>query len=314
MHDPTRHEPQSDLEAVWQGLSASEPTLNPKWFYDAQGSALFDAITRQPEYYLTDCEREILRRHGDEIGRWIGPDAVIAELGAGSGEKAVLLISALDRPAAYVPVDISAASLAAACQAMRSAFPHLTVQGWCGDFRQGLDWPDLGLATNRCVLFLGSTIGNMEPREALDWLGLIRRQALEPGNKVLVGVDLKKDPVVLNAAYNDAMGVTDAFNRNALLHLNHVFGTNFDPGKFRHQAFYNPDKGRVEMHLECLAFQTVTVGQRTLTFRPGDRIHTENSYKYTLKEFQSLADEAGLGTQKIWTDPRGWFSLFGLMA
>ena len=301
------------IEGVWSGLKGRPRSLNPKWFYDARGSALFDAITHQPEYYLTRCEREILEQQGADVTRWIGPDMVLAELGPGNGEKAVLLLRQLRRPSAYVPIDISPASLEAAVDGMRQALPGIRVEALCRDFAEGVDWPQYLTSEPRCLAFFGSTIGNMEPKAAARWLAQLRAR-LRPGEKMLLGVDLKKDPQLLHAAYNDAAGVTAAFNLNALSHLNHAIGTDFNPDWFIHQAGYNPDQGRVEMYLQATCDQVVHVGQHVLRLERGERIHTENSYKYTLEELRRLTESAGFATDRVWLDRQRWFSLHGLRA
>lgn len=298
-------------EDVWASLSQTPPTLSPQWFYDAKGSALFDRITAQPEYYLTRSELEILRQARADIADWLGPQAVVLELGAGNGEKATALMRALHDPVAYIPVDISPASLHTAVHAIRSAIPGLPVRALCHDFLEGVPWPTIP-ASRRCVVFFGSTIGNMEPRQAIDWLSMLRA-SLDSQDRVLVGVDLKKDTRPLNAAYNDAAGITAEFNRNALAHLNHALHTDFDPDAFGHHAAYNPDKGRMEMFLEVLRAQNVHIGSRTLCLAPGDRIHTESSYKYTIEEFRDLTEKAGFRQNRVWVDEREWFSLHGLL-
>lgn len=301
----------SRIDELWTGLKDKPRTLNPKWFYDARGSALFDEITRQPEYYLTRCELEILRTRAGEIGHWIGPDAVLTELGAGNGEKAIMLLSALNHPAAYVPVDISPASLETAVKGIRQAMPNIRVEALCLDFGDGFAWPEELASSRRCLVFFGSTIGNMEPKDAQEWLGRLSA-SLRPGDKMLLGVDLKKDPAVLNAAYNDAAGVTAAFNLNALTHLNQEMGTNFAVDAFSHRAFYNSDRGRVEMHLETIRPQRVVLGPHVVDLAAKERIHTENSYKYSLDDFHRLTLAAGFHTDQVWLDRRRWFSLHGL--
>ncbi len=299
------------LDVVWESLSRIPPTISPQWFYDSQGSALFDQITAQPEYYLTRCELEILSQAGADIADWLGHQAVVLELGAGNGEKATTLSRALHEPLAYVPVDISPASLDIAVKAIRRAIPGLKVEALCHDFLEEVPWPTIP-ASRRCVVFFGSTIGNMEPQEAAHWLGKLRG-SLEAHDRVLLGVDLKKDTRLLNAAYNDAAGITARFNRNALAHLNRALGTDFEVDAFLHHAAYNPDKGRMDMYLEALRPQTVHIGDRTMYFALGDRIHTESSYKYTIEEFQVLAEQAGFRCERVWLDERDWFSLHGLL-
>lgn len=301
------------LAEVWSGLERDPRQLNPKWFYDAHGSMLFDQITRQPEYYLTGCELEILANSANEIGRWIGRDAVLAELGAGNGEKAIMLLQALLRPTAYVPIDISPASIELAVRNIRAAMPSIRVEALCLDFSEDFAWPRDLSAFPRCLVFFGSTIGNMEPADAMRFLSRLHR-SLRAGDKMLVGVDLKKDISVLNAAYNDRAGVTAAFNLNALAHLNHDLNANFDVGAFRHRAFYNPERGRMEMHLEAKSQQIVSLGGKTLSLAPGERIHTENSYKYGLDDFKRLTENAGFRSDAVWLDSKQWFSLHGLIA
>ncbi|NMP22468.1 L-histidine N(alpha)-methyltransferase [Sulfobacillus harzensis] len=298
-------------QAVYEGLCERPPRLNPKWFYDARGSALFDAITRQPEYYPTRAEEEILASQGDSIARWIGPDAQVAELGAGNGEKAVMLLRHLERPRSYVPTDISSASLEAAVHRIRQAYAGLTVEAVAADFFDGLPWPETLSEEGRCLVFFGSTIGNMEPAEAENWLRRLRR-SLKPGEHFLIGVDLKKDPAILNRAYNDAAGITARFNLNALVHLNRVLGAGFHPERWHHQAGYNAERGRVEMYLVATEPERIRVGEHEISFRPGDRIHTENSYKYTIEEFHQMSRRAGYRIDAVWTDPRKWFSLHGI--
>lgn len=302
---------QAIAEQIWRDLSRSPRTLNPKWFYDARGSALFDAITRQPAYYLTRAELEILTSRGSDIGRWIGADAVLAELGAGNGEKAIRLLKSLRRPRAYVAVDISPSSLTMAVEGIGAAMPGLRVEALCLDFMQGFHWPASLAAPPRCLVFFGSTIGNMEPDQAGQWLARMH-QVLGPTDKMLVGVDLVKDTSVLEQAYNDPAGVTAAFNLNALMHLNNVTGSHWDLDGFRHVAFFNPDLSRVEMHLEATRPQRVNIGPHQLMLAAGERIHTESSYKYTLASFSTLTQSAGFQTDQVWLDQRRWFSLHGL--
>lgn len=299
------------LDDVWASLNLTPPTLSPRWFYDAHGSALFDQITAQPEYYLTRCELAILRDSGTAIAEWLGPQVVMIELGAGNGEKAATLVQALVNPVAYVPIDISPASLETAIEAIHVAMPELPVRALCQDFLEAVPWPNIS-ASRRCVVFFGSTIGNMDPRQAVNWLASLR-STLDEGDRVLLGVDLKKDREILNAAYNDACGVTAEFNRNALAHLNQALGTDFDIAGFGHRAAYNADKGRMEMFLEALQPHQVHIGDRTIYLAKGDCIHTESSYKYTIEEFQAMAEAAGFRQDRVWLDKRQWFSLYGLL-
>lgn len=297
------------LAEVLEGLSLPQKTLSPKFFYDARGSELFEQIMRLDEYYPTRTEMAILREHGPEIGRTIGADAVIVELGAGNVEKVRLLLDVLDRPKAFVPIDISGEHLREASAELAAAYPGLVVLPVTGDFTKPLSLPDhAALRGARLTgFFPGSTIGNFPPDEAEALLGTARE--ILQGGDLLIGVDLQKDPSVLTRAYNDAAGVTAAFNLNMLPHLNRLVGADFDPARFRHHAFYNPDLGRIEMHLVSQEPQTVTVGGRSFAFAEGETIHTECSHKYTLPGFADLAARAGWQTVQTWCDPKPWFSL-----
>ena len=298
---------------VLEDLQERPPRLNPKWFYDDRGSTLFDAITRQPEYYPTRTEEAMISQQGEDIGRWVGPGAQLVELGAGNGEKAVMLLRHLENPSLYVPVDISSASLEISVNRIRRTFPTLAIEPVACDFSEGLPWPSDMHPQRRCLIFFGSTIGNMEPHEAEHWLARMRK-ALDAGERFLIGVDLKKDPAILDRAYNDAAGVTAEFNRNALRHLNEALGTTFDVDMWQHEASYNPQRGRVEMYLVATRTERVRICGELLTFYSGDRIHTESSYKYHIDEFMKMARHAGYETDWVWTDDSGWFSLHGLRA
>lgn len=224
-----------------------------------------------------------------------------------------MLLRHLEHPSLYVPVDISSASLEAAATRIRSTFPTLAVEPVDCDFSEGLPWPSGMRHQARCLVFFGSTIGNMEPHQAEAWLVRIR-QSLDAGERLLIGVDLKKEVSVLNRAYNDVAGVTAEFNRNALRHLNEALRMDFDVDQWHHEALYNTRRGRVEMYLVATRTETVHLGGEILIFHPGDRIHTESSYKYSVGEFRDLAQRAGYETDRVWTDDRHWFSLHGLRA
>lgn len=295
------------LQTVWDGLAAKPKRIPPKYFYDARGSELFEAICRLPEYYPTRTERAILSRHAEAIAREVGPDAQLIEPGAGSCEKVRLLLEAL-RPAAYVPVEICAELVEAAAAQLRRAYPWLRVEPRSGDFTRLEGLLD-GLARGRPVVFFpGSTVGNLEPEEAVGFLARLAA-VVGPGGHLIIGVDLKKDPGVLAAAYNDAAGTTAAFNRNLLVRINRELDGDFDPGAFEHRARYDGRQGRVEMHLVSRRAQTVRVAGRAFPFAAGESIHTENSYKYGLAEFAELAARAGLRQERYWADERGWFSV-----
>jgi len=301
------------LNAVWEGLAATPKAIPPKYFYDARGSELFEAICRLPEYYPTRTERAILERYGSDLADALGTGSLLIEPGAGSCEKVRLLLEPL-WPAAYVPVEICRQMVDSAAAALQREHPWLPVYPRVGDFSQleGLlgDVPTHG---HPVVFFPGSTVGNLEPGEVVGFLQRLAR-VVGPGGHLLIGVDLKKDPLILEAAYNDAEGVTAAFNRNLLVRINRELGADFDPGAFGHRAVYEPEHGRVEMHLVSRIDQTVHVAGRPFRFKAGESLHTENSYKYDLDQFAALAREAGFARQHYWTDERGWFSVQALRA
>ena len=301
-------------EDVIAGLSLPQKSLPPKYFYDAEGSLLFERICRLPEYYPTRAELSLTRAHLAAIARFAGRGCELVEYGSGASLKTRLLIGAL-RPSAYVPVDISAAALAGASRRLAREFPWLQLFAVTGDFSQPLRLPVFRTRTvrRRVVYFPGSTIGNLVPQEAQAFLKMTRGQVGRAG-AMLVGVDLKKDASVLHAAYNDARGVTAAFNLNLLVRINRELGADFDLRRFRHYAFYNAPLGRVEMHLVSLARQAVCIGQYRFEFEHGETIHTENSCKYAVDEFRALAAEAGFRAVKLWRDRQGLFSLHGLVA
>jgi dimethylhistidine N-methyltransferase len=303
-------------EDVIAGLSLPQKALPPKYFYDARGSRLFEAICRLQEYYPTRSELALTRRHIGAIARFARTGCTLIEYGSGESLKSRLLIEAL-RPSAYVPVDISQDALRGAAAKLRRRFPRLAIRAVHGDFSQPLKIP-IGAGTRasssrRVVYFPGSTIGNLTPEEAHAFLRMTRGQ-VGPRGAMLVGVDLKKDANVLHAAYNDAGGVTAAFNLNLLARINRELGADFDLRRFRHYAFYNATPGRIEMHLVSLVRQTVNIGNYRFAFETGESIHTENSYKYAIGEFRALARRAGFSGEKVWLDARGMFSLHGLVA
>jgi len=295
---------------VVAGLSRPQKSLPPKYFYDAAGSRLFERICRLPEYYLTRTELAITRGHLREIARFAGKGSALLEFGSGEGVKSRLLIAAM-RPSVYLPIDISAAALSKAGERLAREFRWLRVDAVLGDFSRPLDLPRV--AGRRVVYFPGSTIGNLTPEEAHAFLRMTRGQ-VGPRGAMLVGVDLKKDPVTLHAAYNDAKGVTASFNLNLLARINRELGADFNLRRWRHYAFYNAFVGRIEMHLASLERQVVNVGAHRFAFERGETIHTENSYKYASEEFSRLAASSGFQTAKVWSDPKGLFGLYGLRA
>jgi dimethylhistidine N-methyltransferase len=299
-------------EDVIAGLSLPQKALPPKYFYDAQGSRLFEAICRLPEYYPTRAELALTRGHIAGIARFARRGSKLIEYGSGASVKSPLLIKAL-RPSAYIPVDISAEALRGAATKLQRLFPWLDIRPVHGDFSRPLKIPVAQARGRRVVYFPGSTIGNLSPEEAHAFLRTTRGQ-VGPNGAMLVGVDLKKDANVLHAAYNDAKGITAAFNLNLLARINRELGGDFKLRRFRHYAFYNPTLGRIEMHLVSLVPQDVNVGDHRFSFEAGESIHTENSYKYSIHGFRALAQSAGFRSEKVWLDPKGLFALHGLVA
>jgi dimethylhistidine N-methyltransferase len=303
---------ESFREDVIGGLSLAQKSIPPKYFYDVKGGRLFEAICRLKEYYPTRSELALTRAHLGEIARFTGRGAVLIEYGSGASVKSRLLIGAL-APSAYVPVDISADALRGAATALRRRFPRLDILAVHGDFSRPLKIPMAQGRGRRVVYFPGSTIGNLTPGEAQAFLRMTRGQVGARG-AMLIGVDLKKDARVLHAAYNDAKGVTAAFNLNLLARINRELGGNFRLQRFAHYAFYNPALGRIEMHLVSLAAQRVDIGAHRFAFEAGESIHTENSYKYSVAEFRALAKSAGFRGERVWLDPKRRFALHGLVA
>ena len=301
-------------EDVIAGLSLPQKTLPPKYFYDPAGSRLFEAICRLEEYYPTRAELALTRAHLDDIARFAGERCQLIEYGSGEGVKVRLLLRRV-RPSAYIPVDISEAAVHAAAKRLARTFPWLNILSVVGDFMQPLKLPvySARASDRRVVYFPGSTIGNLTPGEAHAFLRMSRGQIGRRG-AMLVGVDLKKDANVLHAAYNDTKGVTAAFNLNVLARINRELDGDFDLRRFKHYAFYNVALGRIEMHLVSLAKQSVNVGNHRFGFDLGESIHTENSCKYSVEDFKSLARSAGFETERVWCDKRSYFALFGLSA
>ena len=305
--------PDNFLEDVVAGLSLARKQLQPKYFYDAAGSRLFERICELPEYYPTRAETELTRAHLDSIAAFAGAGVELIEYGSGPSTKTRILIERL-RPAVYVPIDISESALKRAAAALAAEFRWLNIQAVVGDFGRPLTLPAFDAKHGRkLVYFPGSTIGNLTPEEALSFLHMTRG-LVGPDGAMLVGVDLKKDANVLHAAYNDAQGVTAAFNLNLLDRINRELRGDFDVSKFSHYAFYNPQAGRIEMHLVSLVHQTVNVGRYRFSFDAGESIHTEISCKYSVDEFRVLAAEAGFAGREVWLDSKGLFSLHGLTA
>jgi len=300
---------QSMLDEVLAGLARPQKQIAPKFFYDARGCELFEAICNLPEYYPTRTELAIMRSHAGAMAERLGPDCALIEIGCGNSEKTRLLLEA-SRPAVFVAIDIAREQLEASCHALARTFQEMAIIALRADFAQPVALPvaALGQAGRRILYFPGSTIGNFTPAEARAFLA---RWAplLGAGGGALIGVDLKKDRALLDAAYNDARGVTAEFNRNALRHINRVLGADFDPAAFRHHAFYSAGHGRIEMHLVSVRAQRVTISGHEFELREGEIIHTENSCKYGIAEFQELGRAAGFEPVQCWTDSANLFAV-----
>jgi dimethylhistidine N-methyltransferase len=301
------------LADVLRGLSQPQKEIPCKWLYDERGSALFERICELEEYYPTRTELGIMERHVRGMAEALGPGCAIVEYGSGSGLKTQLLLQHLEAPAAYLPVDISPDALAGAAARLSRRFPTLPIRPLCADFTSPLALPPIPGARRRAVYFPGSTIGNFHKVDAVSFLGRVRREC-GPGGALLVGVDLLKERAVLRRAYDDARGVTAAFNLNVLARANRELGADFRLDGFRHVARFDERHGRVEMHLAARTAQRVTIGGRAFAVDEGETIFTESSYKYALPEFQALAAIAGWRVERSWTDPRAWFAVLLLGA
>ncbi len=296
---------------VYEGLARGPKTLPPKLFYDEAGSKLFDEITRLPEYYLTRTELGILREHAREVAARIPSGISVTELGSGSGSKTRVLLRALTSrygSAHYVPVDISPAALAEVQRGMQR-IRHVQVRPVVADIGEGFDFLAF-VPPPRLVLYIGSSIGNFDSDEAARFLLNLRRH-LSAGDSLLLGTDLAKDRSVLLDAYNDAAGVTAAFNLNVLARINRELGGRFDLRSFRHIAVWNEKQSRIEMHLASTRAQTVDIRDLRLSirFERGETIHTENSYKYTVEGARTMLRDAGFAQVETWTDAKKWFAV-----
>jgi dimethylhistidine N-methyltransferase len=292
--------------AVLAGLAARSRAIPAKFLYDARGSALFDDICELPEYYLTRTETEILRRCAAEIGRRAGPGSALIEFGSGSSVKSRLLIEALPGLALYAPIDISRQHLDATSARLRRDYPGLRVQPVCADFMGPV--PPIESSGRRLGFFPGSTIGNLQPHEATDFLRHARTLLGDDGALVL-GADLKKDPRRLHDAYNDTAGVTAAFTLNLLRRMNRELQATFDLGGFAHEAFYDEREGRIEIYIRSLREQAVWVAGRRFEFAAAERVHTEYSYKYDAADLATLAASGGFRIAETWTDPEQLFAV-----
>lgn len=297
------------LADVVSGLLASPKTLPSKYLYDERGSHLFDEICNLDEYYLTRTELQIMEQYAGEMATAVGSKAVLIEYGSGSSLKTGRLLEQLDSPAACVLVEISLEHLKNSASRLAAEHPGLKVVPVCADFTQPFDIPDLPAdAGRRVVYFPGSTIGNFSAFAAQELLTEIASQA-GPGGGLLIGVDLLKSPEILKPAYNDREGVTASFNMNLLERINRELKADFDLGAFHHEGRFNAEQSRMEMHLVSEKEQTVTIGEAQISFAAGETIHTENSCKFQLEDFRSLAGSAGFEVKQIWTDAAGLFSV-----
>ncbi len=305
-HDlhPTRNE---FLDDVLAGLSRQPASIPPKYFYDERGSKLFDLITRLPEYYPTRTETAILKANAQDIATHVGTGSLLVEPGGGSCEKVHILLEGL-RPCVYVPMDISRDHLRLAAEELAIEYPWLEIHAACTDFTRHMSLPAALPEGKHVAFFPGSSIGNFDPGDAVEFLraiaGLVGR-----GGYLLIGVDLKKDKAILEAAYDDSAGVTARFNLNLLVHINRELGADFVLDNWSHKALYDEQRGRIEMHLVSTTEQTVNVAGQTFRFAAGESIHTENSYKYSADEFIQLAEQAGFISDKVWLDANHLFSV-----
>lgn len=295
-------------EQVLEGLAKPQKHLPAKYFYDERGSDLFEQITRLDEYYLTNCEKEILQSNSKEISDYIGPDVMLIELGSGSSYKTRFLLEELSDLSTYIPVDISEEFLLKTVNQLRMEYPRISIIPVFTDYTSQFELPVSGNQHQKQIVFFpGSTVGNFDPSQARVFLQNIAKITTDD-SAMLIGVDLKKDIEVLEAAYNDEQGITAQFNKNILRHINCALDADFDVERFNHHAFYNKSAGRIEMHLVSSQQQTVTIGDNVIDFEEGESIHTENSYKYSPKEFEELVAD-WYSVEKVWTDEKDYFSL-----
>jgi L-histidine Nalpha-methyltransferase len=297
-------------DEVLDGLSKSPRQLPYKFFYDQRGAQLFQEICDLPEYYITRTEIEILRLHGADMAKALGPQVELIGLGTGAGTKTRILLEELHNPAVYVPIDISKEQLEKSSARFREMFPTLQVLPVCVDYLEPFELPlPRRLSSQSVIYFPGSTIGNFEPETASEFLARLVDLAGDGGG-LLIGVDLQKDRDVLERAYNDAAGVTAQFNKNLLVRINRELEADFDLNRWQHHAIYSPSEGRIEIYLISDNEQTVHIGAREFQFRAGEEILTEYSYKHTIAGFIELARQAGFHFEQVWTDDARWFGVF----
>jgi L-histidine N-alpha-methyltransferase len=319
IHNLVKREPRAGFaEDVRRGLSTRPKRFLPKYFYDQLGSQLFEAICLLPEYYLTRAENEILEHYADEIVSAVPGEMTLIEMGSGSASKTRLIIEALLRKQPellFIPVDISASALDSSSRILLQSYPQIKIEAYAADYFAGLAELAKTERPRTLALFLGSNVSNFDPDEALKFLRALR-EVLHEGDALLLGADLKKDKHMLEAAYNDALGVTAAFNLNVLARINRELGGNFDLRAFQHHAFYNEAAGRVEIYIESTREQIVAIDELDLEvqFGEGEQIHTENSYKYDLNDIARLASETGFVQGRTWLDSQERFSSNLLLA
>jgi L-histidine N-alpha-methyltransferase len=301
--------PDDELDELIDGLRQPEKMISPKYFYDERGSQLFEEITRLPEYYPTETELAIMRDNIDEIAALVGKQASLIEYGSGSSLKTRVLLEHLDELAAYVPVDISEDHLLESALQVREEFPDIDVLPVVADFTQPFQLPSPKVMPIRnIVYFPGSTIGNFTNDAAQELLQVMHQEA-GAGGALLIGVDLQKDPAIIERAYNDSAGVTAEFNRNMLRHLNREFGADFDLDAFAHSAEYNEEEGRIEIRLVSEQDQEFTLGDESFSIDRDEAILTEYSHKYTLDGFAAMAEAAGFTVEQVWMDTERLFSV-----
>lgn len=298
------------LSDVISGLSKPQKQIPPKYFYDEKGSELFDQICKTKEYYVTRTEMDLLEDIGPKISELAGPNCKIIEFGSGASKKIRTLLEALVTPKSYIAIDISKEFLVESANTIAQDYPEIEVGAICADFLKPVNLP-VSVQENEGNLlgfFPGSTIGNFTTNEAVAFLKTAHN-LLSPHGALLIGVDLKKDETILEAAYNDAQGITADFNLNILERINKELGANFTTEKFEHEAVYNSGEGRIEMHLRSKAAQSASIDGHTFAFDPNETIHTENSHKYSIEEFKDLAAQADFSSAAVWVDPDKLFSL-----
>lgn len=298
--------PPSLQRAALHGLASKDKTLPAALFYDTTGARIFEEICKVPEYYPTRAELSILQQNAPTLASQVGSKAALIEYGSGSGEKVQYLLDHLTSPAAYIPVDVSREQLLEVAAHRSVEYPNLPILPICADYTQPFDFPQLPRESRRVAFFPGSTIGNFHPGEAAAFLRQVRQTIMLEG-KLILGVDRRKDPAVLHAAYNDQAGLTATFNLNILAHLNRELAATFDLSNFRHIAFFNDEASRIEMHLESLISHQVMIAGQVIDFEAGETIHTECSYKYDEESLPELVKNSGFNIETLYTDTREWF-------